>query len=177
MGCWCPAILVMWAFAQPPSSPKKVDLVGYLQGGYAGLKADLTAAAEAMPGADYGFKPTSMPEVRTFAETIAHVASAQRSMCARLRGVPDESPKVQPTTKAEVQKALAASFDSCDAAFSSLTEASASEFVQQGPVAVPKTAALVGLLAHNAEMYGIVTVYLRARNIVPPSTARQKGNR
>jgi hypothetical protein len=42
---------------------------------------------------------------------------------------------------------------------------------------VLKTAALVALLADNAEMYGIVTVYLRAKNIVPRSTARQKGNR
>jgi hypothetical protein len=41
-------------------------------------------------------------------------------------------------------------------------------------VEVPKNAALVGLLAHDAEMYGITTVYLRAKNIVPPSTARQK---
>jgi hypothetical protein len=165
------------AAAQPAQTPKKVDFIGYIQIAYGGIKADLTAAAEAMPDADYGFKPSSMPEVRTFGETIAHVAAAQFTMCGRLRGVPDESPKVQPTTKADVLKFLAASFASCDAALSSATEASLSEFVRQGPVEVPKSATLIGLLAHNAEMYGIATVYLRARNIVPPSTARQKGNR
>ena len=177
MGILYAAISVTWLLAQPVQLAKKVDLIGYLQAGYAGIKADLTSAAEAMPDADYGFKPTSMPEVRTFGETIAHVASAQFNMCARLRGVPDESPKVPPATKAEVLKLLSASFASCDAAFASLTEASGAEFVRQGPVEVPKTAALMGLLAHNAEMYGITTVYLRAKNIVPPSTARQKGNR
>jgi hypothetical protein len=29
---------------------------------------------------------------------------------------------------------------------------------------------LMGLLAHNAEMFGISTVYLRAKNIVPPGS-------
>jgi hypothetical protein len=171
------AIGLMWMLAQPGTPPKKIDLLGYLRAGYEGTKADLTSAAEAMPDADYEFKPSSMPEVRTFSETLAHVASAQFSICARLRGMPDEAPKVPPTTKADVLKVLAASFASCDAVFASLTDASSGEFVRQGPVEVPKTAALVGLLAHNAEMYGIATVYLRAKSIVPPSTARQKGNR
>jgi DinB family protein len=153
-------------------------MYAYLQGGFAGIKADLTSAAEAMPEADYGFKPTSMPDVRTFGETILHVASAHFGMCARLRGVADEPrQKIEHTNKADVLKTLAASFSSCDAALSSLTDASANELVRQGPVEIPKSAALVGLLAHDAEMYGITTVYLRARNIVPPSTARQKGNR
>jgi hypothetical protein len=31
-------------------------------------------------------------------------------------------------------------------------------------------AALMGALAHNAEMYGIGTVYLRAKNLVPPGS-------
>lgn len=178
---WSAAFTVAWVLAaagQSPQLPKKVDLIAYLQAGYAGIKADLTSAAEAMPEADYGFKPTSMPEVRTFGETILHVASAHFSMCTRLRGVADEPrQKIEHTNKADVLKALAASFSSCDAALSSLTDASANESVQQGPVEIPRSAALVGLLVHDAEMYGITTVYLRAKNIVPPSTARQKGNR
>jgi hypothetical protein len=130
-----------------------------------------------MPEGDYGFKPASMPEVRTFGETILHVATAHFSTCARLRGVsPDPSPQVEPNNKAAVVKALADSFASCDLAFSSLTDANANEFVRQGPVEVPKSAALVGLVAHDAEMYGITSVYLRAKNIVPPSTARPKKN-
>jgi hypothetical protein len=99
-------------------------------------------------------------------------------MCARLRGVAGEPRQtIDHTNKAEVLKTLAASFSSCDAALSSLTGASANELVPRGPVEIPKSAAVVGLLAHAGEMYGIATVYLRAKNIVPPSTARQKGNR
>ena len=37
--------------------------------------------------------------------------------------------------------------------------------------------ALYGLLAHNSEMYGIGTVYLRLKGIVPPSTERQNAGR
>ena len=175
------ALTVAWVLTVPGQSPqlaKRVDLLTYLQAGYAGIKADLTSAAEAMPEADYSFKPTSMPDVRTFGETILHVASAHFSQCARLRGVAEEPrQKVEHTNKADVLETLAASFSSCDAAFSSLTDASANQSIQQGPVEIPKSAALVGLIAHDAEMYGITTVYLRAKSIVPPSTARQQGNR
>src|SRR5688572_4420165 len=157
MMIWSAAVsmaLVLAAYS--PQSAKKVDLITYLHAGYGGIKADLTAAAEAMPEADYGFKPTSMPEVRTFGETILHVASAHFSACARLRGLPAEpGPNVGHNNKAEVLKTLAASFAFCDAALSSLTDMSASELIHQGPVEIPKSAAFVGLLAHDAEMYGI----------------------
>lgn len=179
MRIWCAAIGVtcLWsaASAQAPQPSKRLDLIAYIQAGYAGLKADLIAAAEAMPESDYRFKPSSMPEVRTFGETILHVATAHFGACARLRGVsPEPGQRVDATNKAAVVKALAESFASCDLALASLTDASANELVRQGPVEIPKNAALVGLIAHDAEMYGITTVYLRAKNIVPPSTARQK---
>jgi hypothetical protein len=179
MSVWCGAVAVTWLGTtmsmQVPQPLKRVDLLTYLQAGYAGNKANLIAAAEAMPDGDYGFKPSSMPEMRTFGETILHVASGHFSACAHLRGVsPEPSPGVEPNNKAAVLKVLVDSFALCDLAVSSLTDANANEFVPSGPVEVPKSAALVGLVAHDAEMYGIATVYLRAKNIVPPSTARQK---
>ena len=44
--------------------PTTIGLVTSLQRGYAGIKANFTAAAEKMPEADYGFKVGSMPEAR-----------------------------------------------------------------------------------------------------------------
>jgi hypothetical protein len=35
-----------------------------------------------------------------------------------------------------------------------------------------RAAVVAGLLAHNSEMYGVSTVYLRARNLVPPASER-----
>jgi hypothetical protein len=164
--------------AQSPPAPRPITLVDYLKGAYGGVKNDLTLAAEAMPAEDYGFRPTSMPEVRTFAETMLHVAEGQVSACSRLLGRPEPSGRVEPPgSKPEVVAALRASFVLCDEALSSLTsDTAAAPFTQFG-LEMPRSAAVVGLIAHDAEMYGIATVYLRAKNIVPPSTARQRPNR
>lgn len=164
--------------AQPAQPARKVSLAAYLQMAYAGVKADLTDAAEAMPAADYAFKPSSMPDVRTFGQTMAHVASGHFGICAALRGVPNphgaEKLEQGATSKADVVKLLAESFAFCDGAVASLGDENANEFVSQARAEMPRSAALFGLIAHDAEMYGISTVYLRARNIVPPSTARER---
>src|SRR3989337_2567190 len=84
------AFTMAWVLAtagQSPQQPKKLELIPYLPAGYAGLKADLTSAAETMPETEYGFQPTSMPEVGTFGAPSLHVPAAHCSMCARLRGV------------------------------------------------------------------------------------------
>ena len=44
-------------FAQTPAAGQKVGLATSLQRGYAGIKANFTAAADKMPEADYNFKP------------------------------------------------------------------------------------------------------------------------
>jgi hypothetical protein len=174
------ACLVMVAVSSSVASaqtavPQKVGLVQYLQASYAGIKRDLIAAAEKMPEADYGFKPSQMTEARTYGAVIAHAADGMFGACARAKGVPNPNPDVEKRLikKADIVKALADSIAFCDEAFSSLTDQSAGEYVRQGPVEIPRGAALMGLLAHNAEMYGISSVYLRAKNIVPPASERR----
>jgi hypothetical protein len=60
-----------------------------LKGSYAGSKANLTTEADKMPEADYGLKPGSMPEVRTFGQLFAHVAAGQFGTCAAVKGLPN----------------------------------------------------------------------------------------
>ena len=93
----------------------------------------------------------------------------------RAKGVPNPSPGLEKklSSKPEIVKALAASIEFCDEVFSALTDRTAGEYVKQGPGEITRAAALVGVLAHNAEMYGISTVYLRARNLVPPASERR----
>jgi len=83
-------------------------------------------------------------------------------------------------TKADVTKALAESFALCDEAFSSVTDANAVEMVRAGMNEQTRAAALYGVLVHGNEMYGTAAVYLRSKNIVPPSTEnagrRGRGN-
>jgi len=167
------AIVPMPAVAAAQAQvPARVDLARYIQASYSGIKANLLAAAQAMPETDYAFKPTAMPQARNFAAVIAHAADGMFATCARASAVATPSPDVEKrlTTKPDVVAALADSIRFCDPVFASLTAVTAEDYVPQGPVQIPRSAALMGLLAHNAEMFGISTVYLRARNIVPPGS-------
>jgi hypothetical protein len=149
----------------------KVGLSQYLQAGYDGLKSNVVAAANKMPEADFGFRPSTMPEVRTFAQVLAHIAGSQFGTCASLKGQPNpmasRNLEKELATRAAVIKALQDSFDFCDGAISQLSDASASEFVRVGRGEAVRAAVITGLLAHTSEMYGISTVYLRARNLTP----------
>jgi hypothetical protein len=172
------ALFATAAFSQMPAGGK-TTLQTSLQRSYAGLKANLTQEAEKMPEADYSFKPGSTPEARTFAQVISHIAQSQLGTCAALTGKPNpmqgKNLEQELKTKAEVTKALADSFALCDEVFAGVTDANATEFVKIGQNEVSRVAALYGLIAHGNEIYGTGAVYLRSKNIVPPSTERQMG--
>jgi len=181
-------VVLLFAFsglAQPPGGGQggqKIGLATSLQRGYANLKANLTEEAGKMPEADYNFKPGSTAEVRPFGRVIANVAEAQFGQCSTVNGVPNPMQgkhlEEELKTKAEITKALADSFALCDTAFSSTTDENAVQFVKQGQNEVTRAAALYGVLVHGNELYGTGAVYLRSKNIVPPSTERmQRGRR
>lgn len=164
-------------FSQPPAGGgQKIGLATSLQRGYQGLKTNFTAAAAKMPDADYTFKPGSTPEARTYAQVIAHIAQSQFGQCSTMKGVPNpmqgKQLEQELKTKTDVTKALAESFALCDDLFANLTDASAVEMVKQGPNEVTRAAALYGLIVHGNEMAGTAYVYLRSKNIVPPTTER-----
>jgi len=179
------ALFATVAYSQAPGGQmqgQKIGLATSLQRGYNGFKTNFTAAAEKMPEADYAFKPGSTPEARTYAQVIAHIAQAQFGQCSGLKGVPNpmagKQLEQELKTKAEVTKALADSFALCDDLFSSLTDASATEMVKAGQNEQTRAASLYGVLVHGNEMAGTAYVYLRSKNIVPPSTENaQRGMR
>jgi hypothetical protein len=163
----------------PPAAGQKIGLATSLQRGYANIKMNLTQEAETMSEADYSFKPGSTPEARTFGQVIAHVAQSQFGQCSGVKGVPNpmqgKNLEQELKTKAEITKALADSFALCDDAFASTTDENAVQFVKQGQNEVTRAAALYGVLVHGNEVYGTGAVYLRSKNIVPPSTERAAG--
>ena len=74
-----------------------------------------------------------------------------------------------------LSKALADSFAFCDDAFSSLTDQTVNQMMPAGPGPGPggpqsKGAILLGLIAHDNEMYGTMAVYMRSKGLVPPSS-------
>ena len=155
---------------------RQVGLAEYLRIGYGGLKHNLQRAAEKMPEADYGFRPSEMAGVRGFGRLFAHVAEGQFDACAAVAGAPnpmaDRRLEIELDTKEKVLRALGESFALCDAAFAALTDANASDLIRRGKGEISRSALLVGVLAHGSEMYGVSAVYLRAKGLVPPSSER-----
>ncbi len=174
-------LLAPLAFTQPPAG-QKIGLATSLQRGYAGFKTNFTQAAEKMPEADYSFKPGSTPEARTYTQVIAHIAQSQFGQCSGINGVPNpmqgKQLEQELKAKADVTKALAESFALCDTAFAKLTDENATEMIKQGQNEVTRAAALYGVIVHGNEKAGTAYVYLRSKNIVPPSTENaQRGMR
>ncbi|MBV9443098.1 MAG: hypothetical protein JO217_10415, partial [Acidobacteriaceae bacterium] len=76
------------------------------------------------------------------------------------------------TSKADIVAALQAAFAVCDKAYDSLTDSNASEAITTPRGQRTKIGALAGNLSHDSEQYGIMSVYMRLKNIVPPSSDR-----
>jgi hypothetical protein len=140
---------------------------------YAGIKNNITKAADKMPDDGYAFSPTK--EERSFGAWVGHVADVQMLICSRAAGSPKTIDAGKMTSKADLMAALKQSFDTCDAVYDSLTDTNLAKpvpgFRGQQALAV----ALAGNVAHDNECYGSMAVYLRVKGIVPPSTEAQAG--
>lgn len=154
------AALAVAATAQAQDTLKTANIQRY----YTPIKFDLLGAASVMPEEKYGFKLD--PAQMNFGEWINHSTERNYLDCSQLRGETNPMPKAKTDllkTKAEITKALAESFDYCDAAFERLDD-------QKILASQQMVIAFLHTTVHNNEIYGNVVGYLRANRIVPPST-------
>ena len=135
---------------------------------YTSVKNNLMKSAEKMPEENYGFKPS--PEMRSFAEVLGHVAESQMRSCSAALGEQKSVNAMGKSSKADVTAALKTAFDECDKAYDALTDASATEMVKSYRGDRPKLGALMGNVSHDNEQYGILTVYMRLKGVIPPSS-------
>ena len=154
------------------SNPLSTDL----KRDYKSIRDFFVRAAEKMPEADYGFKPS--PDVRSFGQQVAHVADDQYNLCAPAKG---EIRKAAYTDienrlskKADLIGALKEAFAYCDGAYDALTDASGAETVNFGKMSRTRFAMLNWNLWHTWEHYGNVVVYLRMKGLVPPTSERKQ---
>lgn len=139
---------------------------------YENVKANLIDTAEKVPEEDYGFRPT--PQIRTFAGVLDHITSAQMHTCSGILGSRmSYTAPAENASKANVIAALKASFEECDRAYNQLSDTNATHPVHTYMGEVPQLMALVGNTNHDNHEYGVLTVYMRLKGIVPPSTARE----
>lgn len=155
-------------FAQAPASTAAPSTADAIRQTYNIVKNNILKAADKMPDDAYNFKPT--PEERSFGGWVGHVADAQTAGCSRVLGTPKTPGAASKTTKADLVALLKDSFDTCDAAYASLTDANAGDTVQSYRGPTTRLASLAGNLAHDNECYGSMAVYLRLKGIVPPSS-------
>ncbi len=145
---------------------------------HATIRRNLADAAQAMPAAEYAFKPT--PEVRSFAQLVGHVINANVFFCSqaggeRIQGLRNHETL---TDKDALVTALNESLALCDRVYAGTTDANFSSAVKMtGGLGVPPADTLRGAVlmfnvTHNNEHYGNIVVYLRLKGVVPPSTAQ-----
>jgi uncharacterized damage-inducible protein DinB len=156
--------------AQAPANPVSDSI----RAGWNTAKRNMLGSAKVMPPDKYTFKPVE--SVRTFGQMLAHVAGANFVFCAAAKG--EKSPHAEEafeksaTTAAAITKALQDSIAYCDAAYTSLTDATAGQIVNGAFGGKDSRAGiLMGNTGHNNEHYGNLVTYLRINGLVPPSSA------
>jgi uncharacterized damage-inducible protein DinB len=140
------------------------------------LKETMMKIAEAMPEEKFGFRAT--PPERTWGEQILHVAEANVVQMGRFSSkAMAPSVNMKATSKAEVLKALADSFDFGTAALNEQTDQSmllTAENTRYDRFMSPSTRARVVyyVIGHTWDIYGQMAVYLRLNGITPPASQR-----
>src|SRR5438552_2262203 len=140
-----------------------------LKTSYTRVKTNFIKAAEKMPEDQYDFKPT--PDMQSFKERIVHIAASSMAPCSALKGEPKTIDAKALKSKADVVAALKDAFATCDAVIDNMTDADAVTMASagRGP-ARSKLASGYGLVGHVNELYGYISVYMRLKGIVPPSS-------
>lgn len=135
---------------------------------YETVKNNLLKSAEQMPQENYSFKPTS--DIRTFAQVIAHAAESQMRTCSAAMGSKKSMDAASKTSKTDLIAALHQAFAQCDKAYEMATDADAANVISTPHGQRTKLGALIGNTIHDNEQYGILTVYLRLKGLIPPSS-------
>lgn len=173
-------LLAIPAAAQNPSSGASDGnpLSTWLRNAYMNNRNTIVRSAEKMPEENYGMRPGTQQEVRTFGQQLGHLADYNYLWCSEAKGEPNPNTGKnleKLSTKAEFLKALNDAFAYCDGAYSALTDASGAEVIditqESGrKTRIPRMGLLILNYGHNNEIYGNMVTYLRIKDIVPSSS-------
>jgi uncharacterized damage-inducible protein DinB len=124
------------------------------------------AVAQAMPAAEYAFRPH--PESMDFAALISHIATTNYQFCAGLQdsGTPALP---SPTQKDAIVKFLSDSFDYCSKLIPALTERQLNKTHNSPDGRLLGREILLAMYVHVAHHRGQAEIYLRSKGIRPPS--------
>lgn len=147
------------------------------------VEHEFEGAADAMPADKYEFAPTNgdFKGVRTFAQQVKHVATANDRFFGAILGHPpakapnyfeQENGPDSIKTKAQIMQYLRESFAEGHKAIASITDANAFERLTDSPTPFLNTRAAIAIFAcvHANDHYGQMVEYLRDNGIVPPAS-------
>jgi uncharacterized damage-inducible protein DinB len=150
-------------------------LVLELKTSYNTIKSNFLRIAEKMPEEFYGYRPVD--GVETFGRRVAHIADANYSVCSALKGENKRLGSAAKTAKADLVAAAKESFAYCDSVVDNLTDVEALRTTPAlgGPPLPPGTLrtrlfTLYNMVRHSNEVYGNMSVYLRLKGVVPPTS-------
>jgi hypothetical protein len=139
------------------------------------VRTNLLKMAEKMPAGDYSFKP--VPEIETFAQRVAHIAGANLRVCRGINGETGQPPLPKATSKDDLVALLKEANAACDQVFDTLSDTAAMQKISSrlgGPFPPEPTrtklSTLYNMVRHSNEVYGYMSVYLRLKGIIPPSS-------
>lgn len=154
-------------------TPSANPLVDSIKATHEMVSGYITKSAEQFADRDYGFRPAGIiADVRAFGQIIGHIASYNYLYCGAASGLkgPDADPATL-TSKAPLQKALAASYTFCEKAFSTVTDRNGNQPVTGLSIGgQTRLGTLAFNNAHQFEHYGNLVTYFRAKGMVPPSS-------
>jgi hypothetical protein len=161
------AVLLVTASVNAQEKPKTDKaLRDVLLGGWTDIHGRVVKMAEEFPEDKYEFKATK--DVRSFADVLRHVAFWNDWVVKSVRGEkpdgkPNELPRAQYSTKAQIVAALRKSVD-----------AGAAQLKSGSPTPpVNATEQWMSFISHSSEHYGQLVVYYRLNNLVPPVSRGQ----
>jgi uncharacterized damage-inducible protein DinB len=138
---------------------------------------NLVAAAESMPAAKYGTKPTD--QQMSFGDLVHHITLANNMLCGSISGQPAATTgEVTPAAgKDALVGALKQSFAYCRTALGALDDAKLGEEVPFfGGRTVTRAAAILDLAADWGDHYSLVATELRLAGLLPPTAQPSRGN-
>jgi hypothetical protein len=143
-----------------------------LQQSWARTRNNLIGAAEKMAEENYSYKPA--PESQSFKDLVAHTADSAMGVCSGYNGEPRKLGAAAKTSKADLVAALKESLAECDKAYSSFTDAKATEMIDSRGGKRSRLGVLYGNTIHLEHEYAQMAVHLRLKGVVPPSSERRR---
>ena len=155
-----------------PSFAQTANLKAEVLKDWTDMKDTMMKIAAEMPEDKYGFKST--PPQRSYAEQVLHVATVNMALLQTVGGkAPAPAINAKATTKADVMKAMADTFDYGTALINEHTPESITQTVNARFLGQSSRLRIFYFLnSHTMDIYGQMVVYLRLNGHVPPASQR-----